>query len=209
MSTPIGLRERKKQQTRVRILEAALALFAERGFDHVPVVAVAREADVSEATVFNYFPTKEDLVYDGMQAFDEQLLDAVRSRPAGTTVLEAFRDHLLQPRGALSSDDPAMVEKIATAARIIAGSAALQTREQQVVDRWTRALSELIATERSAHSGDIRPWVVANALMGVHRAMTRAVHDLARQGRSGPSIARTILTQGRRAFDALEQGLTD
>ena len=56
-----GLRERKKRQTRDAIAAAALALFLERGFDAVTVADVARAADVSEKTVFNHFPTKEDL----------------------------------------------------------------------------------------------------------------------------------------------------
>ena len=57
-----GLRERKKQRTREDIAAAAMALFSARGFDDVTVADVARAADVSEKTVFNYFPTKEDLV---------------------------------------------------------------------------------------------------------------------------------------------------
>jgi AcrR family transcriptional regulator len=101
MSVPTGLRERKKQQTRQRISAAALELFDERGFDRVPVTEIAQAAEVSEATLFNYFPTKEDLVYGGIEACEQQLLDAVRHRPAGTSVLAAFRDHVLQPRGAL------------------------------------------------------------------------------------------------------------
>src|SRR6266540_4360553 len=60
---------------------------------------VAREADVSPATVFNYFPTKEDLVYGRMEAFEEELLSAVRDRPPGESVLEAFGRFVLQPRG--------------------------------------------------------------------------------------------------------------
>ena len=51
---------------------------------------VARAADVSEATVFNYFPTKEDLVYERMDAFEQELLAAVRERPEGESVLRAF-----------------------------------------------------------------------------------------------------------------------
>lgn len=209
MSGQSGLRERKKQLTRQRIADTALELFADRGFDGVRVAEVAHAAEVSEATVFNYFRTKEDLVYRRMEEFQAQLLDAVRARPDGTSVLSAFRDHVLAPHGVLAAHDPALIERIATVARIIAGSATLQTREHQVVDRSTHALAEMIAEERRASAHDLRPWVTANALMGVQRALTWAVRRHALQGHSGRTIARDVRAQGRRAFDALEQGLTD
>jgi AcrR family transcriptional regulator len=59
-----GRRERKKQQTRQAISDVATALFIERGFDAVTVAEVARAADVAVQTVFNHFPTKEDLFFD-------------------------------------------------------------------------------------------------------------------------------------------------
>ena len=59
----MGLRELKKEQTRQLIADTAWRLFADRGFDRVTVAEIAREAQVAEATVFNYFPTKEDLFY--------------------------------------------------------------------------------------------------------------------------------------------------
>ncbi|HEV3295288.1 MAG TPA: TetR family transcriptional regulator, partial [Streptosporangiaceae bacterium] len=77
MDAELGLRERKKLRTRQLIAETAMRLFVERGFDAVPVAAVARAAEVAEATVFNYFPTKEDLVYQGMEVFEDELLAAV------------------------------------------------------------------------------------------------------------------------------------
>ena len=78
-----GLRERKKQQTREAIAETARALFVERGFEAVRVAEVAEAADVSQKTVFNYFPTKEDLVFWRLEAFEEEILGAVRERADG------------------------------------------------------------------------------------------------------------------------------
>src|SRR5436309_12552886 len=91
MSAESGLRERKKEQTRQAIADAALRLFARRGFEEVTVAEVGRAADVSEGTVFNYFPTKEDLLYRQMESFEAALVDAVRERPAGESVPAAFR----------------------------------------------------------------------------------------------------------------------
>src|ERR1700749_4944522 len=104
-TTELGLRERKKLRTRQLIADTAWRLFAERGFDAVPVAEIAREAEVSEATVFNYFPTKEDLVFHRMEAFEQELLRALRDRPAGESIVEAFGRFALQPRGFLASGD--------------------------------------------------------------------------------------------------------
>ena len=91
MSTVVGLRERKKQQTRQQIFEVARGLFDKKGFDRVSVAEIARAANVSEVTVFNYFPTKEDLFYGGMEFFEEQLVESVRHRPKGESAVKAFR----------------------------------------------------------------------------------------------------------------------
>src|SRR5258707_7503885 len=104
MEAELGLRERKKLRTRQLIAETAQRMFVERGFDAVPVAAVARAAEVSEATVFNYFPTKEDLVYQGMEAFETELLAAVRDRPAGEPFVAAVAPVVLPPRRVLAAE---------------------------------------------------------------------------------------------------------
>ncbi len=207
MSTEVGLRERKKLRTRLRIAETAVGLFAERGFDRVTVADIARHADVSEATVFNYFPTKEDLIYGEMQAFEAKLLDAVRNRAPGESVLAAFRAFVLQSRGLLATDQPEAREKLATIARITMESQALRARERQIYDETTRALAELIAQDVGAREADIEPWVVANALMGVHRALKDHVHRQVLAGKGGQRLARDVLAQGRKALALLEDGL--
>jgi len=58
----LGRRERKKLATRDRILECAVTLFAARGYDSTTMGDIGECADIARATVFNYFPKKEDLV---------------------------------------------------------------------------------------------------------------------------------------------------
>ena len=202
-----GLRERKKQRTRLQIAEAALALFAERGFDRVTVAEVAERAEVSPATVFNYFPTKEDLVYRELEAFEANLVDAVRDRGPGVSVPEVFRRLVVEPGGLLASDDPEAAQRFATIARIITGSPALLAREREAFDRWTRSLAAVLAEQAGAPPDDVGSWVVANALMGVHRALVEYVRRQVLAGRHGRSLARAVRAEGERALAALERGL--
>src|SRR5437660_8772823 len=113
MSQELGLRELKKQRSRELIAATARRLFIERGFEAVPVAEIARAAEVSEATVFNYFPTKEDLLYSRLEAFEKELLSSIRDRAPGESVLSAFGRFLLKPRGLLAARDPAQVEQLA------------------------------------------------------------------------------------------------
>src|ERR1043165_7877878 len=59
-----GLLERKKRLLRQRLSDTATEMFLERGFDAVRVSEIAQACEVSEKTVFNYFPTKESLILD-------------------------------------------------------------------------------------------------------------------------------------------------
>src|SRR3954452_22377051 len=96
-----SLRERKKERTREHIADVALGLFLERGFEAVTVGEIAREADVAEKTVFNYFPTKEDLVYGRLETFESALVEAIRSRDPRESVVEAFERFVLASGGLL------------------------------------------------------------------------------------------------------------
>src|ERR1700730_2222253 len=91
-----GLRERKKARTRRLIADSAARLFAERGYEHVAVTDVARAAEVAEQTVYNYFPTKEQLVTDREEQVQERLCGLIRSRALGVTPAAAVRDAVLE-----------------------------------------------------------------------------------------------------------------
>jgi AcrR family transcriptional regulator len=208
-----GLRERKKQQTRQLIADTARRLFAERGFEGVTVAEVARRADVSEATVFNYFPTKEDLFYSGLEEFEEKLLAAVRDRKPGMSVLAAFRDFMLVERGvfdmkAAGGDDEA-TERVRTITRVITESPALLARERQVFAEYSSSLAALIAEETGAATGDVLPAAAANALIGVHRSLIDYVRERTMAGARASQISRGVRAQAKKAFAQLEEGLAD
>jgi AcrR family transcriptional regulator len=201
----LGLRERKKQQTRQLIAETASRLFAERGFEGVPVAEVARAANVSAGTVFNYFPTKEDLVFDGMERYEAALLEAIRHRQPGESVLTAFGRFVVERSVRLTAEH--VGEIIATAARMITASPALQTREREIIARYTQSLATLIAQETGAEPDDVEPWVAANALMGVHRALLDDARRRVLAGRRSPRLAAEVRSQAERALARLERGL--
>jgi AcrR family transcriptional regulator len=200
----VGLRELKKEQTRQLITSTAWRLFAERGFDRVSVAEVARAAQVSEATVFNYFPTKEDLFYSGLEAFGERLINAVTARAAEVSPSAAVRDFLSDTSGMLDeieAGDVEALERARTAGRVIMSSPALLAREQLAIARNTEALA-------AALGGDITAQVAAHAFIGVHRTLLDFVRQRVFQENPGPiaTDTRALVTQ---AFALLEEGLRD
>jgi len=208
----VGLRERKKEQTRQAIAETAWRLFAERGYDRVSVAEIARAAEVAEATVFNYFPTKEDLFYSRLEAFGDQLVEAIGARPPGEPALAAFGRFMLDSGGWLrqaEAGDTAAMDRLRTVNRLIAASPDLQAREQLAIARSTRALAGLLADQTGAGPDDIAPQVAANALMGVHRALLDEVRRRVLAGEEPARLAADIRALTRQALALLEQGLGD
>jgi AcrR family transcriptional regulator len=207
MDTELGLRERKKQQTRRTIAEAAKRLFLERGFDQVSVAEVARAADVSEQTVFNYFPTKEDLVYERMDTFEDELLAAVRERPAGESPLRAFVRFILDRSATAASGDGR--RRVAELTRLVSASPSLMARERQIVGKYTDALTALLAEETGASPDDIEPRTAAEAMMAFHRSLIEFARRRARSRTSTASYASEIRLAGEQALGLLEGGLAD
>ncbi len=210
MDADVGLRERKKLRTRLLIADTARRLFSERGFEAVSVAEIAREAEVSEATVFNYFPTKEDLVYHGMEAFEAELLDAISNRPAGVSVLDAFGPFVTRPRGFLAAEDPAAQTALLGVSRMIASSPSLLARERQILAGYTQSVAGLLREETGAAADDLRPWVVASSLVGLHGALIEYVRRRLLEGTPDVRrLARSLQREGDKAIELLRGGLGD
>lgn len=177
-----GLRERKKRQTRTTIAVAASELFAENGYDEVTVAEVARAADVSEQTVYNYFPTKEHLVFDQADVFDERLVAAVRAWGPDKSLLDLVREV------SLAFLDAGLAGRPGGMPMLVAKHPTLRRRWLELADDVARHLGRVIV-ERS--EGRLPP--SAGAMLGrvVIAASTTVLDDLGR--RAGEDEVRAAL----------------
>ena len=204
-ATTEGLRERKKRQTREAIAQAAMALFVAHGFDAVTVADVARAADVSEKTVFNYFPAKEDLVLHGGEERRAALIEAIRTRAAGRVDRRALPGGDARVRRARRAR-PGRVDR-----RPCRGSSrssrSLRDRLFLAGSR-RRPRSPPSSPRRPARAeGDLVPAVVARTLAWTHRLVFRAAFTRLLAGEDQRAVAADLREQARRAYEALEQGL--
>jgi AcrR family transcriptional regulator len=201
-----GLRERKKRQTREAIADAAMRLFVEHGFDAVTVADVARAADVSQKTVFNYFPTKEDLVLHGGQERRAALIEAIRARKPGTSLVKPFRNATMD---FIDAVERGPIDGIVAVPRLVARSKSLRDRLFLGWEEEAATLSPLIAQEAGAPEGDLVPAVVARTLAWTHRLVFRSAFTRLLAGEDHREVAADLRKQARRAYDQIERGLAD
>lgn len=206
MAEAEGLRERKKRETRQRISDHATALFASRGFDQVSVSEVAEAAEVSRMTVINYFPLKEDLVFDRSPDLDRRLAEAVRERPAGTSFVEAVRDLMLDligrrhPLGGFGATFHHFWG-------MVWDSPPLRRRDLELAAQAEAAFAAVLAEETGAGPGDPRPHLAAAVLMATYRALVRQGVRTTATGASLDELAPGHLRVVEDAFDDLAGGL--
>ena len=200
-----GLRQRKKAETRQRISDLATAMFLEQGFDAVRVADVAERVGVSEKTIFNYFPTKESLVFD---RFDEQLngtLRAVRDRPSGVPPTRAFVDELVRQMADLANEDFAQAREIIPRFGVMLDSApTLRAAWGDHRDRMVTAIAEVLADDLGVDALDPEPRTAARALISLtdlsYDSMLRNI-DAAESGSHLIQMLEADLERGARLLD--------
>jgi AcrR family transcriptional regulator len=200
-----GRRELRRQETRARIVDAAAELFAERGFDAVSVMEIAKRAGVVEKTVFNHFPVKEGLVFDADPPMRAALLDAVRRRPTGESVAAAAGSFVVSAMSMLGA--PEAADGVARMARVIRGSRVLQVREREILGELTNSLAGFVAEETGARPGQVEPWLAAHAVLGLYASLLELARDRVLDGVTGPELTAELLRQGRRGLSLLQFGL--
>jgi AcrR family transcriptional regulator len=198
-----GLRERKKRQTREAIAAAAMELFQERGFDAVTVADVAQHADVSEKTVFNYFPTKEELVFQGGAARREELIESVAKRRRGLSIVQPFRDWTMEHLDLIETQS---VEETLAVPRLVMGSQTLRNRLFLAWEEEAVILAPVIA-EQAEEDDQLVPMIVARTLAWTHRMIYRTAFMRLLAGEDRHWVVADLRLQANRAYNILEQGL--
>jgi len=166
-----GLRERKKRIMRQQLSDTATRLFIERGFDAVRVADVAEACGVSEATVFNYFQTKEALVLDRLETTMASLPAGLAS--PGLAPIEAALRMLAQELMHLTDmlearDDPRRaVEEVLRFGDLIRATPSLRAYQSDMMDQCVAVVAGILATRGGLGPDDPEPQIAARAILGL------------------------------------------
>jgi len=205
-ATPaVGLRERKKRQTRQLIVDTAATLFAERGYEQVAVLDVAKAADVSEQTVYNYFPTKQRLVLDREQEFLERFTQLIRGKPPGTSPAAPLRRAALarvEEISAIPSD-----QARGGLGYLTAISPEVRRLSLEMTDRLADALAAVIAEPADGPPPHVAR-LHAVALAWVFQTITDEVGRREVAGQDHPEIAAALRPIVEDLFDSIDLWLT-
>ncbi|MEW1689935.1 TetR/AcrR family transcriptional regulator [Streptomyces sp. NPDC091265] len=203
----MSLRERKKVQTRHRLLAEAMKLFTERGFDQVSVAEIAEAADVSKMTVFNYFDSKEDLVFAPMEEHIGDVARVVRDRAPGESAVAGVRRHFLS---AIEERDASVGMSGSSVAlgllQLIQQTPTLLTRAHAFFVRSFDQLTDVLV-EEGEEPAIAR--IAAAQLIGTRNALITENHRRLLAGESADAIAADAVVLAERGFGLLEKGLGD
>jgi AcrR family transcriptional regulator len=198
----MGLRERRKLQTRQAISDVATKMFVARGFDQVTIAQVADAAGVAKMTVTNYFPRKEDLVFDRAEGIVRSLADVFAARAPGESLLAAIRrDYAAR----IARADVTLGLASPAFARMVANSPVLAGRGLEMLHQRERALGDAIAAETGADGPQQR--LAAALVSSAHRVLYEEGIRRSLAGQPRDEICAALAGAAARAFDLLEPSL--
>jgi AcrR family transcriptional regulator len=194
-----GLREHRKQATRQAISDVATTMFLARGFDEVTIADVAATAAVAKMTVTNYYPRKEDLVFDRAEAITRSLADVITARAPGESLLTAIRRDYAER---VAAADVTIGLSSPEFARMIENSPVLVSRALDMQSERERALGDAIAAETGIDDPQQR--IAAALLSSVHRVLSAEGTRRSVAGEPREQICAALGAAASQAFDLLE-----
>ncbi|MGY6653707.1 TetR family transcriptional regulator [Amycolatopsis sp. TRM77291] len=181
-----GLRERARRVVRAEIAEIAIDLFTRQGFENTTVDQIARAAGMTKRSFFRYFPTKEDVVFDGVDLTGEDVVADIAARPADEDPWDSLH-HVFRAR----QDDIQASEQVLVTLRLIEATPALVGRLHQRRAEWRRRVSDALKDGRGAEIDAYTADLLTNTATAVLDAVSS---HWVRSG--GKSDRRRLLDQG-------------
>jgi AcrR family transcriptional regulator len=165
-----GLRERKKAKTRASIREHALRLFREQGYAATRVEQIAEAAEVSPATFYRYFPTKEDVVLQ--DDLDVLTLDALDAQPPGLSPVAAVRAAVADARAGFTEEER---KRFRQTTELTMAVPEIRARALDEFARTIDVTAAVLAKRSGREPDDIAVRALAGAVFGVMMATTLPV----------------------------------
>ena len=157
-----GLRERKKQRTREKIVEAAFELFAERGFDGTTIADIAEAAEIAPRTFFSYFPSKDDVVFYDFEETQAVIASWLHDREPGTNAIDALRAGIAS---GVEEIGPGDVREKRLRKRLMRENESLAAHSEHLKGKLAELLGEAVAEDLGDAPSDLRPRLVAAAFL--------------------------------------------
>jgi AcrR family transcriptional regulator len=202
-----GLRERKKRLTRQQISDVATTLFVVRGFEHVTVSEIARIVGVSEKTVFNYFPSKESLVFDRADEGVERLAAALRERDAGESPTKAMLRALAEEPEELEDVPDEVQMFMPLFSEMVATTPALHAAWLELHARLVEVATQALAEHAEVDPRDPEPMIAARAIVGLLEVEYSSRIRHIEAGLRGGELRAAINDDLERAARMLDTGL--
>jgi len=209
---PEGLRERKKRLMRQQLSDTATEMFLERGFDAVRVAEIAEACGVSEKTVFNYFPTKESLILDRLEATVASLRTGL-AEPGVSPVGAALRI-LDGELGAMTSwlaaqDDPVQASAaIRRFGALIQATPSLRAHQSDMMDQFTNVAAAILAERGEMSADDPEPLIAATAQLGLWRIQFQSLTKYLDGTQTPARVRQAVMADVRRAARLIDTGLS-
>lgn len=186
-----GRRERKRRQTRGRIEHAAMALFLDRGFDQTTIEDITESADVSKRSFFDYFPSKEEVVFAWQDSFADALVAAIAARPADEPLVTVVEEAVSAT--VMASFDPQSL----ALADLIRQTPALYARDHLKYAKLELRLTEaLSARSKATDSEKLRVRLLSAIVIGAMRVGGEQWHEI-QQPTSPETLVRALFTELR------------